>query len=347
MMSRADWSAEPTRRTALRDLAGAASDGWRWGLKSYRHRRAAKPQHVSVGEIPKRILCFGGEFGYEILAWLPYLNHVAHELGVPLRTCSRVGSRPLYSFSAEHFEIEFSWRPDGYGSSESFASFTEHFGTAVLAPVAPPIGRITPLSLGGITWEHQRIHSRITTKNYRPLAVPLVARPANFLPSTLPVAVINNKDFENWGNRDPLLRESFSREQLVHLRDELQKQGYFVVYHRFDEPVPEDRFPLDDDDLFEGERALDMRHVYARAANPNAVTELQLQLYASARFAVCPQGGNSFLPAMHGARTLVLSTSGRLVEYQDLSRLYGARVDVHTSFQTILEAVQHATPVHE
>ena len=335
------------RRSAARDFAGAAFDGWRSGVNSYHRRRAAKPQHVPLDEVSKRVLCFGGEFGYELLSWLPYLNHVAHVLDVPLRTCSRPGSKPFYNFSTEHIEVEFSWRPDRYGSRESLAAFREMFGAAVLVPVAPPSGRVAQLSLGGISWEHQRIHSRVATKNYRPLTMPMVARPAAFLPTGAPIAVINNKDFENWGNRDALMRESFSREQLILLRDELLEQGYFVVYHRFDEPVPEDRFPLDDDDLFDGERALDMRHVYAQAADFNGVTELQLQLYAATRFAVCPQGGNSFLPAMHGARTLVLSTSGRLIEYQDLSRLYGARVDVHTSFQTILEAVQHAAPVHE
>ena len=70
-------------------------------------------------EIDEKVFCFGGEFGYELLSWLPYLNHVAHELGIPLRTASRPGSTPLYGYSVEHFEVPFDWRPDMFGSEDS------------------------------------------------------------------------------------------------------------------------------------------------------------------------------------------------------------------------------------
>ena len=290
-------------------------------------------------EIDEKVFCFGGEFGYGPLSWLPYLNHVAHELGIPLRTASRPGSTPLYGYSAEHFEVPFDWRPDMFGSEDSDRFFESEFGTAAVIARNPKRSDAFALSVGGIKWEHRRIHERLTTKNHRPLH--FEADAAAFLPESKPIAIINNKDFDNWGNTDPLLRESFTPTELVEMRNVLTEHGYFVVYHRFDEQVMESRFPLEDSGLFEGEDCLDMRAIYADAVTESDRTRRQLELYRSSDLAVCPQGGNSFLPIIFGLDTLVLMKSPRIVEYQDLARLYEARVDVHTSTALLVAALQY------
>lgn len=296
------------------------------------------PIDFAVDELEGRVLCFGGEFGYEILSWLPYLDFVAHETGASIRTCSRPGSSLLYTFAAEHTEMPFSWRPESFGTDESDAAFRRRFGDRAVTVRGPWRSTLQDVTLGGIRWEHQRIHDRRTTPNFRRLELP--TPPAPFVPDGAPIAVINNKSFENWGNRDPKLRESFDREGLIAMRDALRGNGYFVVYHRFEEPVPEDRFALDDAGLFDGEGSLDMRDVYASCASPGEVMERQLGLFAAASLAVCPQGGNSFLPILQSTPTLVLSTRGRLVEYQDLADLYGTTVDVFTSPQAVLDALR-------
>ncbi len=295
------------------------------------------PWEVDTNELAEARICFGGEFGYELVSWLPYLNFVAHELGVGLRTCSRPGSGLLYGFSDDHIEMEFTWRPDRFGSTSSEEAFRSRFGRSAVFPRQPQDGRAFPLSIGGIRWEHQWIHSRLASANYRALTLP--TSPAHFLPDR-PIAVINNKDFENWGNRDPQLRESFTSDDLVTLRDILIERGFFVVYHPFVEPVQEDRFAIQDEALFGGPGSLDMRAVYGSASSAEQVMQLQLALYGAAQLAVCPQGGNSFLPIILGLRTVVLSTRGRLIEYQDLARLYSADVHVHTSVRSIIAALR-------
>ena len=296
-----------------------------------------RPLHVPANRLSEIRLCFGGEFGYELLSWLPYLNFVAHETGVRLKTCSRPGSSALYAFSSDHIELPFTWRPHRFGTAESDRAFSEAFEEEVVTPRRSTRKRLYELSLGGLDWDHQFIHQRLTARNYRPLS--LSGSEIDFLPKG-PVAVINNKDFDNWGNRDPGLREAFMSEQLVELRNQLLDLGYFVVYHPFHEPVVEDRFAIKDEGIFSSGRTLDMRDVYASAADARDVMRLQLGLYQAAQLVVCPQGGNSFLPIMLGKTTLVLSTSGRLVEYQDLARVYGADVQVYTSVVTILEALR-------
>lgn len=294
---------------------------------------------IHLEELRDRIFCFGGEFGYELLSWLPYLKYVADESGVPLRTASRPGSAPLYSFSVHHEEHPFRWRPDGFGTSASDEYFIRAYGRSAVIPRNPTKKESGGLVVAGIPWEHRRIHERLTTTVYRPLEFP--GRRAAFLETRSPIAIINNKDFDNWGNADPQLREAFSPADLEQLRDALHAVGYFVVYHRFDEAVPESRFELSDEGLFDGDGCLDMRDVYGGIEDAGARTEQQLALYRSADLAICPQGGNSFLPIMLGVPTLVLMKRVRLVEYQDLERVYGTRVDVHTSVRGILAAVRH------
>lgn len=331
------------RADLTRDLFGALMDGVRQVPRSFRSRSITRDGHevmrIDRGDVEDRVFCFGGEFGYELLSWLPYLNHVAHELGVELRTASRLGSTPFYTFSSAHSEIAFSWRPDRFGSEASHDYFLREFGDAAVVPTNPPKDGSGGLIVGGIPWEHRWVHRRLTTPHHRPLRP--VASPASFLPDDLPVAVINNKDFDNWGNTDPLLRESFTTADLVDLRDALMALGYFVVYHRFDEPVPESRFVLDDEGIFDREGCLDMRRVYRDDLPPSERTKQQSALYGRTSLAICPQGGNSFLPIMFGAMTLVLIKHLRLVEYQDLARIYATRVDVHTSTRSILAAVRH------
>lgn len=331
-----------SRKGLLKDVAAACLDAGRRVPRIFRDRRAARGlglRRVTEGDLERTVFCFGGEFGYELLSWVPFLNHVAHELGVPLRTASRPGSQPFYPFSSEHFEIPFEWRPDRFGSAASDRAFKEAFGASAVPATNPKGDNTAGLAICGIEWEHRFIHRRLVTVNHRP--VQFSAGTASFVPERTPIAVINNKDFDNWGNTDPLLRESFTVRDLEDLKQVLRSRGYFVVYHRFDEPVPEERFALEDEELFEEDGCLDMRQVYSREPDPNARTLLQLELYRSADLAVCPQGGNSFLPIMSGVPTVVLTKSPRLVEYQDLERIHNTRVDVHTSARTLIAALRH------
>ena len=324
--------------TMVSAAAAALRDALHTGTASFDRRRAMAPIDLSVEDLEDRILCFGGEFGYEILSWLPYLNYVVSETGAKLKTCSRPGSSALYAFSAQHTEVPFTWRPESFGTRASDSEFRRRFGEKAVSVRGPWKSTLQEVSLGGVRWEHQRIHSRLKATNFRRLI--LSAPRPQFLPHDAPIAVINNKSFDNWGNTDLLLRESFDEDQLIALRDTLLEKGYFVVYHRFEEPVPEERFALHDEKIFVRDGTFDMRSAYADCASAGEVMELQLGLYAAADLAICPQGGNSFLPIMFSTPTVVLSTHGRIVEYQDLGALYSTSVDVHTSPDSILEALR-------
>lgn len=330
-------------RNEIRHVMGATLDGLRSIPNSYRRRSGGgsstrESVDVTAAEARELIFCFGGEFGYELLSWLPYLRFLAHDAGLPLRTCSRPGSRLLYDFSEDHIEVPFRWRPDQNGTEESARAFRAMFGDRAVFPASGGRKVVQDFRVGGYRWEHQDVHARLTAQNYR-IYEP-EARVASFLSTDAPVAVINNKDFDNWFATDPQLRESFDASMLRRLRDALHAAGFFVVYHRFDEPVPENRFPLDDAGIFDAPFTLDMREVYA-GEEPEAVMRLQMELYSAASLAICPQGGNSFLPIMSRTRAMILSKARtRLVEYQDLASLYDVRVDVFTSADAIVDAVR-------
>lgn len=227
-----------------------------------------------------------------------------------------------------------------FGSPDALSAMSRVFGAKAVC--AENLSRKQPertrLIVGGIEWEHRRIHQRLESSNYRPLS--FSTGECRFLPARGRVAVINNKDFENWDNTDVALRESFDGNDLRELRATLEALGYFVVYHRFDEAVPEARFFIDDAEIFRDGRCVDMRDIYQLEDDANLRTARQLELYSRADLAICPQGGNSYLPIMNRVPTLVLTKSPRLVEYQDLSRIYGVRVEVLTSVRALVELLR-------
>jgi len=74
---------------------------WKMDPKS-----AATPILLDADDAAKCRFCFMGEFGYELVSWLPYLLFLKRKLGIPIRTMGRVGSSVFYYFSDDHIELD-------------------------------------------------------------------------------------------------------------------------------------------------------------------------------------------------------------------------------------------------
>lgn len=74
-------------------------------LNRWRCYRANRPLILDRAVVERARLCFAGEFGYELISWIPYLNYLAAMRGLRLKTASRPGSSVLYEFSQDHQEL--------------------------------------------------------------------------------------------------------------------------------------------------------------------------------------------------------------------------------------------------
>lgn len=295
-------------------------------LRSLKLKKDYPDYHLSREDLKERIFCFGGEFGYELVSWIPYLRFVAEELGVPIRTCSRLGSSPFYGFSSEHTEVQFTWRPSGWNTLESAKFFQQKFGKRhVVTPVNDRlifVDDIQQISIEGHFWNVKDIHTRIDTTNYKALSL----KSSSLLPfeSNLPIAVINNKNYFQWNQP---LRNSFDSHELEKLKNFLISKGYFVVYNLFREPVPEDYFQIDDVAVFQDASCYDMRTFYDTEESLSVRNEIQMAVYQKASIVIAPQGGTVYMPAIQRVPTFILMRKGEYIDYVELARIYDTVIE--------------------
>ena len=287
--------------------------------------------------------CFLGEFGYEVVSWLPFLLHLKTALGLRLRTAGRPGSCVFYEFSDDHIEVEAGLIGDVWGQPEAYAALGRRLGERLVHPGRHAVNR-REIAVDGCHWTTRNIHKRIEVTNYQrldfshlPPYSPLAGRP---------LAVINNKYFVQWPDTYDAPVNFFDRAALVQLRDLLLRRGYGVIYNHFVEPTSHDRYwRLDDEGLF-GELPYthDLRTDYASAADPAARNRLQLRLYNAAALVIAPQGGNVYLPAVCRRPLLLLMRAGDYVDYLELGRIYETPVDVFYEPRHMLRWLDVALP---
>jgi hypothetical protein len=89
----------------------------RLGSLRPKQRERVASIELSRDEAARARFCFLGEFGYEMISWLPYLRFLQDRLDIPLRTAGRPGSRTYYDFSADHIELDGSFLGEMWGES--------------------------------------------------------------------------------------------------------------------------------------------------------------------------------------------------------------------------------------
>lgn len=330
--------------TACRNLLlGRTTDGRK--KHSWRSRRAAAraetPLHLTRPQAESAVFCFLGEFGYEVISWLPYLIYLKRTLGLRLHTVSRPGSRVFYEFSDRHDEVDSTFVGDVWGYPDSYDRLRERYpGACLVHPGRHPINR-RAITVEGIAWTTKNIHARIEQTNY---ALPDFSHLAPYHPLPgRPLAVINNKYFVQWPDTYSSPINFLDRAALIALRDLLVARGYAVVYNHFVEQTIHDQHRvLDDTGIFGVDpHTHDLRVDYVNARTTEARNRLQLSLYNAADLVIGPQGGNLYLPAVCRRPLFILMRAGDYVDYVELGRLFGIPVEIFYESRHMLTWLDH------
>ena len=301
-------------------------------LRRLRGQNGAPDIDISAREASDHVFCFAGEFGYEVVSWLPYLLDLKRHLDFRLVTYGRPGSKVFYNFSDEHHEFGVGVVGDMWGDLPTYAKLRDSLGGK---PIVFP--RITRnISVGGRVWRMRDIHREIPDENYALLDYSAVRMPTPFQ-FDRPFVVVNNKFTREWGH-PPI--NYFNREELIALRDFLIGHGHAVVYNHFREKTRTDidfGVQLDDSGIFGAvEHTYDLSDAYRRTSDINERNRLQLSIYNQAAFVATPQGGPVYLPAICRRNVVMLMRMGDYIDYRELSRVYGIQVDAFYELRHML-----------
>lgn len=284
---------------------------------------------LSEKQAARARFCFAGEFGYELIAWIPYLRFLHNRLGIPLRTASRPGSGAFYTFSADHVELE----PDAigacWGDLKSYAAAARRFRGETLVHPGAQKNCISQahIEVGGCVWSTRDIHRPIGLTSYERLDFSDIAPWSPIADRA--IVVINNKYFVQWADRYDRPVNYLDPDALRELRDLLTVKGYGVVYNHFVEHTATDEhLELADAGIFGNDPAtFDMRSRYHAGMSSGDRNLLQLSLYRAASLVIGPQGGNLYLPVTCRRPFMMLMRSGDYIDYLELARLYEVEME--------------------
>ena len=319
--ARAEATTKRTQVTTTRGLTQVALTA----LRRLRGQDGGAPDiDISAREASDHVFCFAGEFGYELISWLPYLHDLKRNLDFRLVTCGRPGSKVFYNFSDEHHEFGVGVVGDMWGDLPTYASLRASLGGKPF--IFPRIKR--NIRVGGRSWTMRDIHREIPDDYWAPLDYSAVRLPTPFR-FERPFIVVNNKFVGEWG-RPPI--NYFNREELIAVRDFLVARGYAVVYNHFREKTRTDPIlgvELDDSGIFGTvEHTYDLSDEYRRTNDIGERNRAQISVYNQAAFVVTPQGGPTYLPAICRRNLVMLMRKGDYIDFRELSRVYGVDVDV-------------------
>jgi hypothetical protein len=273
--------------------------------------------------------CFAGEFGYELISWIPYLNYLATTRGLSIKTASRPGSALFYKFSKDHQELTTEDIGNMWGSPKTYRSLAVRFPGELIVHPGPDMINRRRICVDGTEWEVKNIHAKLDARNYLMPDLSTIRAPLPFSTGRK-IVVINNKYFLQWSDQFKAPVNFFSRADLLELRGLFRRHGYFVVYNHFVEKTSHDEFwQLDDEGIFgEDGESFDLRTSYRQITSPGERNELQISLYNAAEFVLGPQGGNLYLPAFVHRPLYIVMQAGIYLDYLELGRLGQMPVEV-------------------
>jgi len=268
--------------------------------------------------------CFLGEFGYEVVSWIPYLLYLKKELGIRINTISRPDSSVFYYFSDNHTEVDPSLLTYGWGDAHNYKRVQRTLENSTLIFPASNYSEKRRIVVNGIEWFNRDIHKPIDESHY---IRPDYSSVRTDLPFSFSrYAVINNKFVKEWEGA-PI--NYFDRQALIRLRDTLLDAGVHPVYNRFVEKTAVDEdLLLDDEDIFRKEGCYDMRDFYDNLPVNFSKNTVQVSMFNEAAFVIGVQGGNVYIPAVCRKHIYMLMRKGKYIDYQELARIFSAQIDV-------------------
>lgn len=288
-----------------------------------------EPQIIlSKEETSHSWFCFLGEFGYEMVSWVPFLLFLKEKVGVKMRTIGRPGSSIFYYFSDEHIELDASFVGHVWGDPLLYAKVAKMFHNDILIYPGKKCVNEKKIIIAGHAWLNKNIHRRIIEKNYLKPDYSFVS-PLSIIPNKQ-IVTINNKYMRQWPDIYEYPVNYFDQDALLKLKKILTDKGYGVVYNHYIEKTSADEYPeFDDLDIFGNDsNTYDMRKLYEKCANIRERNKKQLELYNSSTFVIAPQGGNIYLPTICRCPIFVLMRAGDYIDYLELGRLYNVNIEM-------------------
>ncbi|MBR3622279.1 MAG: hypothetical protein IKN43_02895 [Selenomonadaceae bacterium] len=284
-----------------------------------------------------------GEFGAEMIAWIPYLSFLKSR-GLKLKTFSRKGSSVYYeNISDEHIEVENRYfASTGYGYLKNAEELKKDIGLPIFCPCKELRG--FKILINGIEWEIRNFHSEYKTSHLLKPSFPkqeilhIKKRAENYKG----IVTINNKSYQN--THIGKVRNHLTKEEVELLFSFLTKNDYYVVYNDFSETFKEAYDNVFDSYLPPKHFARDNPSVLFLSDYSDGTEDkwdrMQLECWQNSDFVIQHPGGAAAVVELLGIRKFNFMQKG---EYQDdlfLSKLYGGQSDTFYEIRHMIAYIE-------
>ncbi len=271
-----------------------------------------------------------GEFGYEMISWLPYLAYLKAQ-GIKLKTVGRKGSKVFYeNISEEHIEVDDKYvGAQSMGELKKLQALKNDLGLEIFGPCNEYMG--FAFYVNGIEWQVHDIHAKypvdhIKKPEFSPQNILGIKDRKNCFRG---IVTINNKAYQNTFYAG-LVRNYFTRDEVELIIRFLTKKGYFVIYNDFSSAFINTSDPHD---LYLNfpEFARDNDNVLFLQDYSDGTEDkwdrMQLECWQNSNFVIQTPGGAAAVVELLGVRKFNFMQRG---DYQDdlyLSKIYGGKSD--------------------
>ena len=291
----------------------------------------------------------GGEFGYEIVSWAPYLRFLKSSGLGPIQVITRRGASIYYDYADSVLEIDPDTNESGWTrlrhTRSIKASANLPHGHRVVAPynirLNPLVGFSQEIRVDGHRWCYRDIHAPFSGENWMALDPEATKfHPLSPLLTDRPFILISNKRQLQWSQsaEDPL--NSFDSDDLQTLCELGSRLGFRVLYNFFAKPDHLNR------DLFSSDPSSDLVDIWAAfpEIRDNQRNQLLLTLFRTASLHLSVQGGGCYVPAMLGVPQEILMRQGDYVDYVTLAKITGSNIRCHYEVNTMVTSLEKELP---
>jgi len=306
---------------------------------------AAPDVSVSGTELERCWFYCGGEFGYEMVSWAPYLRYL-HSIGVgPIQIVTRRGASVFYDFADQVMECEPDPQESGwtrFGHYRSIAKVVRRsHGGKLISPLNirlnPVLGFTQEIRVSERLWEYRDIHAPFLGHNWcRLQPTPKALSEAEELIGSQPYVVVTNKRQLQWNQTNAFPLNSFNSDDLEVLCEAASSAGFRVLYNFFAERDHEHAHIFSTDPTAQ---RVDMWGA-APSISADCRNDLLISVLKSSSLHISVQGGACYLPAMLGIPQEVLMRQGDYVDYVTLSKITGNPVRCHYEVETMVPYIR-------
>ncbi len=264
--------------------------------------------NLNVDSIENVLFVFIGEFGYGMLAWLPFLNFLSKEYDKPFHTCGLPGSSIFFApFSASHTEVNLG-NLDMMGNEARNGKLNQALKT--IQQCAPKKKIVFPhkdIRICGHPWINNNIHEQYDTnsgtfKGYEKIRFKEHEEAINQITNGDEYIVVNIKNYFNWGS--DAIKNFYTAEDIKSIAAAHPKNRILLNFPA----IPKEDFNVyfEPPEITGFKNIVPASAVYSNCNGLNSVNARQVELFRGASQIYSTQGGNSvFAIVFSGTQTQI------------------------------------------